>query len=216
MRRGLVGLERMAAYGEMIHAQSLRLGGMIEEVLLFSQVEGGTAQTPPLASVRAASIVAELQAPLDAIARSEGIRVEWDFGSLPREFRYDAETLRLILSNLVTNALYHAYPDGEKGEVRVFGKARLPDLLQFFVEDDGRGIARQEGALVFEPFYRDATSRSLHEKGSGLGLFIARRRARFLGGEIRLESPYERMDGMRRPGCRFTLEIPFEETDNAR
>jgi len=216
MRRGLVGLERMAAYGEMIHAQSLRLGSMIEEVLLFSQVEGGTAQTPPLASVRAEAIVAELQPPLDAIARSEGIRVEWDFGSLPREFRYDAETLRLILSNLVTNALYHAYPDGEKGEVRVFGKARLPDLLQFFVEDDGRGIARQEGALVFEPFYRDETSRSLHEKGSGLGLFVARRRARLLGGDLRLESPYERMDGMRRAGCRFTLEIPFEEADDAR
>jgi len=212
MRRGLVGMERMAPYGEMIHAQSLRLGSMIEEVLLFSQVEGGTVQKPRIASIR----TAELQAPLEAIARSEGLRLEWDFGALPREFLCDAETLRLILSNLVTNALFHAYTGSEKGAVRVLGRTRLPDAIQFFVEDDGRGIAKHEAALVFEPFYRDETSRALHEKGSGLGLFIARRKARLLGGDLKLESPYERMDALRRHGCRFILEIPFEEAVDAR
>ena len=85
MRRGLVGLERMAPYGEMIHAQSLRLGSMIEEVLLFSQVEGKEAQPPLLSPIAAEELGAELQPPLDAIAKSEGARVEWDFGSLPGE-----------------------------------------------------------------------------------------------------------------------------------
>jgi signal transduction histidine kinase len=206
----------MAPYGEMIHAQSLRLGSMIEEVLLFSQVEGGTVQKPPLAPLRTEAFDAELRAPLEAIAHSEGIRIEWDFGSLPREFLYDAETLRLILSNLVANALYHAYPGPDKGAVRVVGKVRLPDAIQFFVEDDGRGIAKKEADLVFEAFYRDEASRARHEKGSGLGLFIARRKAALLGGDLKLESPYERIDGVKRPGCRFTLEIPFEEPDDVR
>jgi signal transduction histidine kinase len=98
----------------------------------------------------------------------------------------------------------------------VLGRTRLPDAIQFFVEDDGRGIAKHEAALVFEPFYRDETSRALHEKGSGLGLFIARRKARLLGGDLKLESPYERMDALRRHGCRFILEIPFEEAVDAR
>jgi signal transduction histidine kinase len=200
----------------MIHSQSLRLGSMIEEVLLFSQVEGGKAQAPALAPLRPSELALELAAPLDAIARSEGIEIEWDFGSLPEEFLGDSEALRLILSNLVANALCHAYPGPEKGAVRVIGKSLLPDALQFSVEDDGRGIAKNEASLVFEPFYRDETSRSRHEKGSGLGLFIARRKARLLGGELSLESPYERIDGAKRPGCRFILELPLKEAPDAR
>jgi signal transduction histidine kinase len=215
MRRGLVGVERMAPYGEMIHAQSLRLGSMIEEVLLFSQVEGGVAQLPRLEPIRSESLEAELGPPMDTIARSAGVRLAWDFGSLPREFLYDPEALRLIVSNLVLNALYHAYPGEEKGEVRVIGKACLPDRVQFVVEDDGRGIARHEASLVFEPFYRDESSRARHEKGSGLGLFIARRKARLLGGDLELESPYERIDGVRRAGCRFTLDMPLKEPEDA-
>jgi signal transduction histidine kinase len=216
MRRGIVGLERVAPYGEMIHAQSLRLGSMIEEVLLFSQVEGGTAQPPVLATLRLDELVQELRPPLDAIARAEGIRVEWNLGSLPREFLGDAETLRLVLSNLVTNALYHAYPGPEKGELRVIGAASSPETIRFLVEDDGRGIAKKEAALVFDPFYRDEASRARNEKGSGLGLFIARHKARLLGGDLKLESPYSRMDGSKRPGCRFTLELPFQEAGDVR
>jgi signal transduction histidine kinase len=216
MRRGIVGLERVAPYGEMIHAQSLRLGSMIEEVLLFSQVEGGTVQSPVLATLRPDELAQELRPPLDAIARAEGIRVEWDFGSLPREFLGDAETLRLVLSNLVTNALYHAYPGPEKGELRVIGVAPFPEAIRFLVEDDGRGIAKREAALVFDPFYRDEASRARNEKGSGLGLFIARHKARLLGGDLKLESPYSRIDGSKRPGCRFTLELPFKEAGDVR
>ena len=113
-----------------------------------------------------------------------------------------------MLSNLVANALYHAYTATGTGEVRVAGASSPLGAIQFIVEDDGRGIAKKESELVFEPFYRAEASRERHEKGSGLGLFIARRKARRLGGDIRLESPYERDDGSRRPGCRFTLELP--------
>jgi signal transduction histidine kinase len=216
MRRGLVGQERMSAYGEMINAQSLRLGSMIEEVLLFSQVEGRDSQPPVPAPIQVEELEREIRAPLEAIARAEGIEVSWDFGSLPKLFLGDLDTIRLVLSNLVANALYHAYPGTEKGEVRVTGKALLPDALQFSVEDDGRGIARKDASLVFEPFYRDEASRARHEKGSGLGLFIARRKARLLGGNLRLESPYERVDGVKRPGCRFVLELPFLEAADDR
>jgi len=219
MRRGLVGLERMAPYGEMIHAQSLRLGSMIEEVLLFSQVEDKASQPPLLSAIDAPALAGELRSPLDAIAKSEGMRVDWDFGSLPRSFLCDAEALRLILSNLVANALYHAYPDPTREAacvVRVIGKARLPDSIEFFIEDDGRGIAKAEAALVFEAFYRDERSRARQEKGSGLGLFIARRKARLLGGDLVLESPYDHGDGARRPGCRFTLTLPLKGAGVAR
>ncbi len=216
LRHGLIAQERVAIYGEMIHAQSLRLGSMIEEVLAFSQVEGRTAQAPIMAPIQLKDLEAELRAPLDAIGRAEGIGIDWELGALPAEFLGDLETLRLVLSNLVANALYHAYPGPEKGEVRVRGWRGPPATLGFAVEDDGRGIAKKEAALVFDPFYRDETSRALHEKGSGLGLFIARRKAKLLGGDLYLESPYERRDGSRRPGCRFTFILPYQERCDVR
>jgi len=216
MRRGLVGIERMAPYGEMIHAQSLRLGSMIEEVLAFSQVEGRNVQSPVMAPIRSENLEAELRPPLDAIARAEGIHVDWDFGSMPQDFLGDLDTIRLVLSNLVANALYHAYPGPHKGVVRVLGTTLLPATIKFTVEDDGRGIAKKEAALVFEAFYRDEISRERHEKGSGLGLFIARRKARLLGGELLLENHYERADGSRRSGCRFTLTFPSKESGDVR
>jgi signal transduction histidine kinase len=215
MRRGLVVGGRVQGYGEMIHAQSLRLGSMIEEVLLFSEVEGRKPRPPELTPIETAAFLAEIAPPLDAIAKSEGIALAWDFGALPERFMGDRESLALIISNLVANALVHAYPGEAKGEVRAIARALLPGRMRVEVEDDGRGVARAEAKLVFEPFYRDSRSRSGHERGSGLGLFIARRKAAILGGDLVLESPYERIDGVRRPGCRFTLELPMGGPDDA-
>jgi signal transduction histidine kinase len=216
IRRGLVSGERLASYGEMIHAEAMRLGDMVEEVILSSRVEGRSPAPPALAEVDAEKFLEGLRPPLEAIAKAEGVRLSWDFGALPKAFMCDAESLRLIVSNLATNAIYHAYSGEEKGDVRVLGRSSLPSSLRFTVEDDGRGIARADAQLVFEAFYRDETSRRRAEKGTGLGLFIARRKARELGGDLTLESPYRRVDGSRRPGCRFTLELPLPEAADAR
>jgi signal transduction histidine kinase len=85
----------------------------------------------------------------------------------------------------------------------------VPDRLELTVDDDGRGISAKEAKKVFEPFYRDLVSRANQEKGSGLGLFLAQRQARRMGGDLKLESPWRRLDGSRRSGCRFQTVVPF-------
>lgn len=210
MRKGLVGPERMATYGEMMYAQSIRLGSMIEEMLLFSQVEGRIAQQPTLGEIITAELVAEMCPPLDEIGLASGLPIRWNFGALPERFHGDKDSIMIIINNLVANALYHAYTGIEKGEVRVTGRISVPNHVQFIVEDDGRGIQKSDARLVFEPFYRDSKSREKYEKGSGLGLFIARRKAEIMGATLSLESPYKRIDETRRQGCRFILEIPLK------
>jgi signal transduction histidine kinase len=216
IRRGLVSGERLASYGEMIHGEALRLGDMVEEVIISSRVEARSPGPPALAEVDAGKFLEGLRPPLEEIAEAGGVRLIWDFGALPRAFMCDAESLRLIIANLATNAIYHAYSGAEKGDVRILGRSSLPSSLRFVVEDDGRGIAKAEAQLVFEAFYRDETSRARAEKGTGLGLFIARRKARELGGDLALESPYRRVDGSRKSGCRFVLELPLREPGDAR
>lgn len=216
MRKGLVGPERTVPYGDMIHTQALRLGSMVEEILLFSQVEGRKRASPNLAELWTADFLAQLRPALDEIAASSKILIDWDFGSLPENFMTDGDSLQTIVSNIVANAIYHAYPGPGKGQVRVIGRIRLATALQIIVEDDGRGISKAESKLVFDPFYRDSESRKRQEKGTGLGLFIARRKAEMIGGSVALESPYRRIDGVKRSGCRFMIEVPYKESEHAR
>ena len=84
----------------------------------------------------------------------------------------------------------------------------IPGKLQLSVEDDGRGIEPRELKRIFDPFYRDSVSRERQEKGSGLGLFLIKRKASIAGGRLTAESPYKRIDGTKPSGCRFTLILP--------
>jgi signal transduction histidine kinase len=210
--RGIVPAERQGRYARLILDQSVRLGRMIEEMLTFAQTE--TSPLPGHDVVDFDLWLAELRPPLEAVAAERGVELAWDAEA--GHGRTDPEALRMIVENLVVNALNHAYPsESRRGAVRVSLKRRL-GRLELAVEDDGRGIAPQESRKVFEPFYRDQFSRSHQEKGSGLGLFLAQRQAKRLGGSLRLESPWRRA-GARHSGCRFTLDVPVGmENDDGR
>lgn len=94
--------------------------------------------------------------------------------------------MQRVLSNLVQNALRHT-PRG--GEVRL--RAGLVDggrAVEVEVRDTGEGIAPEEQARVFEPFYRGERSRVREGGGAGLGLAIARGIVEAHGGRLTLES----------------------------
>lgn len=98
-----------------------------------------------------------------------------------------------ILVNLITNAVRHS-PEG--GEVSV-GFAAGEDRASVTVADQGRGIAPEDQQRIFERFERADEAPG----GTGLGLTIARRLARSMGGDVTVDSaPGE--------GARFTLTLP--------
>ncbi len=78
-----------------------------------------------------------------------------------------AGALSQVVSNLVLNALEHAFPNGQAGLVRV-AASRDDDQMQLVVEDDGVGIAAEVLPRIFDPFF--TTRRG--SGGSGLGLHI--------------------------------------------
>lgn len=103
-----------------------------------------------------------------------------------------------VVTELLENAVDHAWPEGPKGTVHVQVE-RHGDQIQTTVDDDGVGIPPDSVKAVFEPFFTTQIG-----KGKvGLGLHIAFNAAQVpLGGDLAL---------MPRPGsgCRFVLRIPL-------
>ncbi|HKR24759.1 MAG TPA: ATP-binding protein, partial [Allosphingosinicella sp.] len=99
-----------------------------------------------------------------------------------------------VLMNLITNAIRYTPEDGQVW-LRI---EREGDLAAVIVADQGKGIAADDQERVFAKFERIDES---EPGGTGLGLYIARRLARAMGGDISVDSA----PGM---GARFTFTLP--------
>ena len=118
----------------------------------------------------------------------------------PKELFVDVEPgqIRSAVANVVRNALMYS-PSGSPVAVRIEPLSRA---VQVVVQDRGPGIPITERDHVFDPFSRGDGGRSAR-RGSGLGLFIARRVLEAHGGTISLRSSGS--------GATFVLEIPFSD-----
>ncbi len=106
-------------------------------------------------------------------------------GDVPRTLDIDRTSLRLVLGNLLTNALKYS-PGGESVLLDVSPPEPGAPVALFRVTDRGIGIPRAELPLLFEPFHRAANVGPI--KGTGLGLAMVRQTVERLGGTIRVES----------------------------
>ena len=102
--------------------------------------------------------------------------------------------MRRCLVNLIDNAVKY----GQHAQVTV---ERLTGAARIRIRDGGPGIAPDQLAKVFEPFYRIETSRSRESGGTGLGLTIARNIAEQHGATVLLSN---HVDG----GLEVTLVVP--------
>ena len=130
-------------------------------------------------------------------AGRKGIELSFHSNADRLEMALDDEKVIRILMNLISNALKFT-PEG--GQVRMVVRA-LGDFAEVSVVDNGCGIAPERMAAIFELHETDA--------GYGYGLYIARRYARMMGGELMAES----VEGQ---GSVFTLRLPVCSVEAAR
>jgi signal transduction histidine kinase len=97
----------------------------------------------------------------------------------------DATRLRLLVKNLVENALRYTAPDRPPVEVSV---VTAGDGAEIRVCDHGRGMSSHDLARVTEPFYRADPARSRATGGLGLGMYLCRRIAEAHGGSLSVTS----------------------------
>ena len=93
----------------------------------------------------------------------------------------DPEQLRRVINNIVGNSVKYLDKSPGKLCIRVLD---VGDFIQCDIEDNGRGIAKQDLTRIFERFYRTDASRNSSQGGSGIGLSIVKKIIEDHGGRI--------------------------------
>ena len=164
-----------------------------------------------LASVRGEGLTGLSRAPFDAVGAVDETVETLRLLLRPRPIRWqrpagpviaigDEGRFRQVLEQLLENESKYA-PSGEGVSIGVW---EVGDDVQVYVTDDGPGVPVEDWESVFEPFVRiEGRGRS---RGSGIGLFAARRLMHAMGGRVFLEP-----NGY--GGSRFVVALPAERTD---
>ena len=133
---------------------------------------------------------------------------------LPPSISTDADRLRQVLKNLLSNAFKFTEQGhvsmrmslAEDGWSRANDKlCRADSVIAFTVSDSGIGVTPEQQQLIFEAFAQADGGTARQYGGTGLGLSISRELVRLLGGEITLSSTLGE-------GSTFTLYLPCTPT----
>jgi signal transduction histidine kinase len=157
----------------LIAPQLRRLAGLTEDLLEISRMDAGRAHVEP-SRIDLMDLVNEV---IDDCGAPSDVSL---VGCFPLEVSTDPARLRVIVRNLVANALQHGAPP-----VTISAEANDASVT-VSVTDEGMGVPPALRERVFDRFVRGDEAR--HGSSSGLGLAIAAENARLLGGTITLDA----------------------------
>ena len=164
-------VEEAKGHVARVRAELRYLTRIVEDFLAFARE-----QPLSLSEVEGPALVEAVAAHLAGEAQARGVEVVVE--AAPGRVRVDEGLLTAALVNLLKNALQASAPGG-----RVVLRGRSEGgLYALEVEDGGPGIPEAEAGKVFEPFF------TTREKGTGLGLPLARKIAEAHRGSLQLDS----------------------------
>lgn len=190
-------------YVRYVSSSSQNLLFLIDEILDHSRIEAGEFSIN-MAPCRAGDILIELLESFNRIKSQFGktdITISIHPPAQDLIFETDPQRLRQVLINLLSNALKYT----KEGKIE-FGCEINNDLIRFYVKDTGIGISAEEIEHIFSRFMRIESQDSLQSQGTGLGLSIAQKIIQMMGGEIGVESTFNK-------GSEFFFTLPYLPLD---
>jgi signal transduction histidine kinase len=187
--------DQARAYIEHVRVAAGHLLGLIEQILVYAQLEAAPERPRP-ERIELPRFLRDAALLMEPVAQEKGIRFDLDLPPADATVESDPVKLRQILLNLLANAVKFT----ERGEIRL-GATTDGDVVTITVSDTGIGIAEEHLERVFEPFWQVDQSPTRRAGGAGLGLAVTRRLANWLGGDVRVTSAGGE-------GARFDVSLP--------
>jgi PAS domain S-box-containing protein len=181
----------------MVRTSAHHLLELINDVLDISKIEAGQLQVDYEPFDLPASINKAGQS-VRPLADKKGLNLTVDIASDVGIIRSDMRRVEQVLLNLLSNAIKFT----EHGQVTVTCSANADSVI-IRVADTGIGIRNEDLNKVFKPFLQIDTGLTRKYEGTGLGLSICKKLVQLLGGEIRVESEWNK-------GSTFSFSLPVK------
>ena len=195
---------RRRKFLEIIHRNTVRLSGIVEDILTLAFLEEpGSRQTLEFSPASVREMVNEVVDALGSAAAMKSITITV---KVPEALTIDANRslLEQALANLVSNAIRYS---GEGTAVRI-ECTEEGEQVRISVHDQGPGIASRHLPRLFERFYRVDQARARAQGGTGLGLSIVKHITTIHGGGVDVASQVG-------SGSSFSLLLPRAARDDA-
>ena len=169
------------------------LANLVEDILVIPRLEAGQLRLD----------LQELDVAVEAHAVASVIFADSDYAvAIPSGVAVlaDRTRLRQIMRNLLENAKKYG---GD--EILIEGELSGPGMYTVAVSDNGVGVAPEDRERIFQHFEQLSTGDGRLQQGVGLGLPIARRLARAMGGDLWYEDRFP-------VGARFRFNVPTVST----
>jgi len=187
------------------HTRRIRLAAshllqLVEEVLSYSRMEAGKEEVHAVPT-HVGQLVRETVDVVEPLARDRGLDLRLEVPEDGPEVLTDPGKVRQVLTNLISNAVKFTSEGSVRVSIELHG-----DRVDVAVHDTGIGIPAEEQERIFEPFWQAEGGTTRRYDGTGLGLGVARRLARLLGGDVLVHSTPGQ-------GSTFTLRLPSAGPD---
>jgi signal transduction histidine kinase len=182
-----------------------RIGGrmdqlllLVEDILHMSRIKSGN----PLGDINIFDLSEETKSTFEKYreeAETKGLYMKIDLPGYPVRVRIDIHGYRLILSNLISNAVKYT----ADGAVTV-SLAKNEDWAVLKIKDSGMGIPKDDIAKLFTEFFRASNARKSQIMGTGVGLAGVKELVTRFGGRLELNSEENK-------GSEFIVRLPLSK-----
>ena len=170
---------------------------MIQDILVLAKAKSGEA-FGEIGTVDLSAVVNETAEAYRAQAAEKGLDFEAAGPGEPVRVRFDSRGLRMVVSNLVSNAVKYTAEGGVTATL-----AADDGWAVFRVRDTGMGIPKNDVGKLFQEFFRASNARKSAIGGSGVGLAGVKSLVERFGGQLAVDSEEN-------IGSTFTVRLPVE------
>ncbi|MBA3679158.1 PAS domain S-box protein [Candidatus Saccharibacteria bacterium] len=187
-----------------------RMVSLVNALLNLSRLELGTVAIDPQ-EISLSEVCESVQSEIKLLIKKRKQTFTVDVPSTVPAIKTDAQLLRIILQNFVTNAVKYT-PENGTIEVHAeyinknttkYGQKISANTVLVSVEDNGYGIPKAENSKIFTKLYRASNIKTKNTDGTGLGMYMVKLLAEILKSSIWFTS----IEGK---GSTFYLAIPVD------
>jgi len=198
MLQGLAGElnEEQKKQMTMVKSSAKHLLALINDVIDVSKVEAEKIKLD-IEEFDLSRVMQEIKDSFAVAVNEKGLKLSLEEpGNMV--IKSDERRIKQIVMNLISNAIKFM----DKGEIKI-KVVQSDGQVQISVKDAGMGIKKEDMQKLFKQFSRIMVEGMPIQEGTGLGLYLSRKLASILGGEIRAESEFGN-------GSEFTFIFPLK------